>query len=530
MKALIQSSVLVGVLCVPTVGCSEGDAARLPNRPDAGGIEFTNDAMPSEVPSDVHPDVVKNDATEAGLCSDPSEPDMPDALGEDSNCDGADGTLGIDVYVNPENGDDSNSGTPQSPVATLERAVELARARDGSVLVSAGVLAPNPLSLDTDLRVFGGYDSSFLGKPERHETTIKTGAEGWSIESIGSVELHGLTVLGANAQFTTTEHAASTFALVLDVSDALLQDVNLEAGDAVSGINGEPGEAGERGIDAINGMGAEGLKCSFSAQPDFTNGADQNRANACGQPAGDSYSAIPPQTGHAGYAGTDGSNADGVPDLDDGTLFFGVASPGIGDGTPGFGGPGGDYIPQSNHCIKRNGLFYDVRGGGGGTGGCPGQGGQPGTSGGGSVALLVRTGTVTIQGSRLATGFGGAGGDGGRGGTGGDGGNGAVPKIRSHVLSCYGESVSVEMNATCPPDSSGFNCAGYGAAGGKGGEGGHGGGGAGGWTIGVLTVGAAAAHLDGATVLDLGKPGTGGMGGVARAPDGQKSPIHHIDL
>lgn len=116
-------------------------------------------------------------------------------------------------------------------------------------------------------------------------------------------------------------------------------------------------------------------------------------------------------------------------------------------------------------------------------------------------------------------------------GTGGSGGRGAAPKVSKHTTaSCFDPGTTFDMPATCPPDKTGKGCAGYGAAGGKGGDGGQGGAGAGGWTIGVLTVGAAAADLDSATVFDVGKPGIGGMGGAARAPDGQKAPSHHIDL
>jgi hypothetical protein len=489
---------------------------------------MASEAQP-DVQTDGQPDAVDNDGTVEAACSETSAPDRPDAKGEDSNCDGADGTVGTDVYLDPEKGDDSNSGTPQAPVATIARAVELASARDGAVLIAAGVLVPNALSLDTGLEVFGGYDASFLGEPERHRTTIQTGAEGWSIESTGSVGLHGLTVQGADAEGTTSGHAASAFALVLDVANAVLQDVDLQAGDAVPGTSGEPGEPGKSGIDATGKLGATGLTCFFAAQADYTDGADGSKPNAYGQPAGDLSSATAPQTGQVGYPGADGTNASGAPDLDEGTLFFGVAGAGMGDGTAGYGGPGGGGSFYGT-CVEKNGVFYKVYGGGGGTGGCSGWGGHPATSGGGSVALLVRAGTVTVQGSRLATGFGGAGGDGGPGGTGGNGGRGAAPDVSRYATSCYDPGTTVDMSATCPPDETEMGCAGYGAAGGKGGDGGQGGAGAGGWTIGVLTAGAAAADLDSATVFDLGKPGVGGMGGAARAPDGQKAPSHHIDL
>ncbi|MCU0692994.1 MAG: hypothetical protein MUF54_16480, partial [Polyangiaceae bacterium] len=269
-----------------------------------------------------------------------------------------------------------------------------------------------------------------------------------------------------------------------------------------------------------------GLSCSFSPEQQFTRGADAGKPNLYGQPGGILASSTPPTTGQAGYAGTAGTNATGVPSLDGGMLFFGASTAGKEDGSPGYGGPGGGGGGPYSTCVQFGGKSYDVIGGGGGTGGCPGWGGLPGTSGGGAVAVLVRRGTAAVRASRMATGFAGTGGDGGLGGSGGDGGKGALPQI---WRGCHG-GTRVTMPATCPPDPTPFNCAAYGAAGGKGGDGGRGGGGAGGWTIGVLTVGEATAEVDGTTQLSLGKPGTGGMGGLARAPDGQKAPRHHIKL
>ncbi|MCU0692883.1 MAG: hypothetical protein MUF54_15905, partial [Polyangiaceae bacterium] len=66
----------------------------------------------------------------------------------------------------------------------------------------------------------------------------------------------------------------------------MLEDVDLQAGDAEPGKGGEQGVAGAGEMDATSASGARGLSCSFSPEQQFTRGADAGKPNLYGQPGG----------------------------------------------------------------------------------------------------------------------------------------------------------------------------------------------------------------------------------------------------
>lgn len=502
------------------------------NGADAGDAAAQPDGDPSNADSNPADATSQQDTPEAGCM--PSEAlDAPDEEGVDANCDGADGTVGVDVYLHVNGGDDSSVGSPDAPVASLGRALELAAIRGGAVLIAEGEVSPEPLELDGNVALYGGYDTTFTGPPLRKRTVFHVDSEGWEISGNASISLHHLTVEGRDAHYDSEDTVApSAYALRLDVDSALLDDVEIRAGDGAPGQAGEAGELGSEGIDASGKTGAAGLSCSGAQQPSYTNGANAGLPNTGGQQPGQLAAALPPPTGMDGFSGASGTNAQGLPMYSNGVLSFGQASSGADSGTAGYGGPGGG---TSYGCVSQGGKHYRIQGGGGGTGGCPGFGGTPGTSGGGAVAVIVLRGSVDIQRSLLATGFAGTGGDGGLGGVGGNGGLGGVPSVVEFVTEAccqhpsYGCAQSeVDMPATCSSDPTGLNCAAYGASGGIGGPGGRGGGGAGGWAIGVMTLADGTVTLDTETEVNLGKAGTGGMGADNRAPDGERRTTHHI--
>lgn len=507
LAALCTSSLLALAAC-----SDDGSAGATPEAPASdAGEEADSTAAVDAAPEANAKDAGKDQ--EAGPCTPNTQPDPPDDDGLDTNCDGADGVVGRDLYVDPKNGDDTNTGTAKLPFKTLAKALELS---DGtvSILVSAGALSPEPIAEPVGLRIYGGYEKGFLGAPERSRTVFHADAGGLHITSDGSVALHHLTVEGSSA---VSADQPSSHGLVFEVAEALLDDVTVRAGDALSGTPGKQGSSGSAGQTSQAG---DTVTCGNKAQPAYAVGAAANAANLAGQPPGSIPSKTPAPTGEAGVPGTDGQNADGVPALEKDYLSFAHGTSGSNDGTVGTGGPGGDGYLDT---FTINGQQYSITGGRGGNGGCPGNGGFYGVSAGGAAAVVVLNGSLTVSRSRLATGFAGTGGDGGKGGSGGKGGPGGTPNITKN-----GSPFSTPATCSASTDPLQVNCAAYGGAGGEGGRGGTGGGGAGGWTIGVLTKGVATVVVDTATEFDLGKPGTGGMGGVARAPDGQKAPQHHI--
>jgi len=502
MRSLLRPAALLALAAVATAcGGSEDQGAAV----DSGAQPADSGAIDSGPPIDAP----VNETCAAS--------DEPDDKGADDNCDGADGVVGRDVYVDPKSGSDTNIGSPTKPLRTIAAALTLAKSRTGNVLVAAGeitdlerIAAPGPW------HVFGGYSASFVGAPRRDATVLAVSAAGLSIEGETDGALHHLTVRGASAKDSA---ARSAHAVRSSITRLTLDDVVLEAGDALPGAPGTKGLKGQDKPQASTSRSAPtdaDELCDGVRQPLYAFGATAGNASAEGKPAGvvnttTPSSSTPAGSGSAGEPGTDGADASKLPVIQAGLITWQSGTAGAADGKSGYGGAGG-------------GRWYvgiqPYSGGYGGMGGCPGKGGTPGTSGGGSVALVVLKGEVKIARSILRTGLGGSGGDGGEGGGGGNGGAGSVP------------TGPKSWPPTCTPSTDPImsNCAAYGGAGGNGGLGGRGGGGAGGWTIGAATVASAVVDADPTTVFELGKPGTGGAGNAGgRAPSGEKRNTLRVD-
>jgi len=436
-------------------------------------------------------------------CGSAGASDAPDPEGKDENCDGADGVVGVDVYVDPSAGSDTNPGNPAAPLRSLKAAISLAGSRGGRVLLGKGQIDIDVLEAADSYEIHGGYSPTFVGQRKRESSVLApTKPLGLALSGANEVTLVSLSIIGRNADDkVTTAHALRT-----SVSHLKLVDVEVRAGNAAPGVVlGAPATGGDPGANATGSAGTQ-LSCKGAAQPSYSFGAAVGKVNALGALPGNCTTKTPATSGAPGQVGTHGAHATKEPVLEDGLVRWTAGSAAPDDAGPGLGGAGG-----ANCVILGN------YGGGAGSGGCPGGAGAGATSGGGSVAVLVLAGKLTLAGSLLRTGFGGNGGNGAPGGEGGIGGRGARP----------GCGVGVDCNkipVECTPatDPYKLNCAGWGGAGGPGGKGGHGGAGAGGWTIGVVTVGAASAKHDADTSFELGAPGNGGDGATTRAPDGEQ--------
>jgi hypothetical protein len=359
------------------------------------------------------------------------------------------------------------------------------------VLVAAGTHAMDRFAVKGTWTVIGGYGPSFVGRPKRELTILKAPtAAGLLLEEADSATLLHLTIEAPSAKDETQPFAHG---LRVRGGTVTLDDVEVHAGDAISGKNGKAGQAGASTIDVTP-------PC-----PDVT-------PQFCPDPrSGDLAAKRPADVGAPGQNGSDGANGSGKLTLASDLLTTDAPTEGLSNGGLGCRGGGGASGSVS-------GWGY-VRGGYGGVGGCPGTRGTAATSGGSSVAIVLLQGTLVVKRALLRTGFAGAGGDGGAGGAGGRGGGaGTVP------ISEAGRAAPL----ACSPanDVMGVGCATYGGVGGAGGAGGHGGGGAGGSTVGILVAHGAEASLDDATELDLGRPGSGGAGGGGgRAPAGLRIPL-----
>ncbi len=487
MKSFLALAGLVTLLATAGCGADAGSPSPAPNTNPAGDASVNA------------PDGGA-DAEASTACS---SNDAPDADGEDENCDGADGMVGIDVYVDPSAGSDTNLGSPATPLRSLKAAILLAGSRGGRVLLGKGQLTIDVLDAPGSYEVHGGYSSTFVGPRKRESSVLApTTPLGLALSGATEVTLVSLSIIGPNAD----EKVMTAHALRTSVDHLRLVDVEVRSGNAAPGVVlGAPAANGESGINATGSAGSP-LTCNGSAQPSYSTGAALGKMNAAGALPGSCTAKTPAASGAGGQAGTHGAHATKEPVLEGGLVGWTPGGTAPDNAGPGLGGAGGA------NCAALGNY-----GGGAGSGGCPGGPGAGATSGGGSVAVVVLAGNLTLAGSLLRTGFGGNGGNGSPGGEGGLGGRGFQPGCGTGVP-CD------KIPAECTPSTDPYqlNCAGWGGNGGPGGKGGHGGAGAGGWTIGVVTAGAASVEHDASTSFELGAPGNGGDGATTRAPDGEK--------
>ena len=430
---------------------------------------------------------------------DPTADDPPDREGADTNCDGFDGVVGVDVYVHPVDGRDTNLGEPDSPLRSIDAAINVASPRSGKVLLAAGAYALSGLQQTGSYEIHGGY-SSFDAKPDKALTVLQAEAPaGVHLEQAASVKLARLTVLGMDG----TPSEPSSHALVLDVDATELVQVVVTAGSGAPGVSGIDGSPG-----------SDGATCTA---PD-AQGASAKQQNAEGSPLG--------ADGSPGLDGADAANSDGILTWDGTALKLTPGLDAASTATPGFGGSGG----SGSGTMTFNNKTFQWLAGKGGTGGCAGASGTGGTSGGSSAAIVLMRGALTLRESVLQTGLGGVGGNGGLAGAPGAGQLGFPPECTSTDCTGY-----PQLSSDCGPTNwSGIlfqpvGCAAWGGNGAAGGKGGNGGAGAGGWTIGILRLSdATGLDMDSATVFELGTPGRGGEAGTTRAPGGQQQSTHGL--
>ncbi|MBX3252054.1 MAG: hypothetical protein KF901_33065, partial [Myxococcales bacterium] len=208
-----------------------------------------------------------------------------------------------------------------------------------------------------------------------------------------------------------------------------------EGTDVSGGAGGSPScprfaqtqPSGERGRGPASGAGGRGGQDS---QGPIT-GSSCSVAVCCGLA---DFSVptdfIGPQSGENGFSGRAGSGGQGCRDALGafmGDRWAAAAATGGTPGTPGSGGGGGGAGGGTEMnwfdgvCEWPDGLGGG--GGGGGGGGCGGRAGSPGTSGGPSIAVVMRNvapgRAPTLRNAVLVASDGGRGGDGGAGGDGG---------------------------------------------------------------------------------------------------------------
>lgn len=374
------------------------------------------------------------------------------------------------LYVDKENGSDSNNGQKEAPFQSIQKALVTAQAsyavsstndQDKVVaIIVAGdaqtVYDENSLELISGVSLIGGYDSDF--KRTRHNRPTIKGNRSPAQKDESSFGLVAQDIdsetLVHNFHITTVDAAqnASAYAIYARDSDKLVLD-NIttragKGGDGAAGSAGQTGQNGEKGknstwqdspiplvTDDTSTPGAGGVN---SQCPSTTGGGAGGQGATKSDEPKSGVTKYDAQGGLPGSAQNGGRGGDGddspfitLPGLNGSAgISAGLVndnfwkptdntSPGM-DGTNGRGGAGGGG--GSKITGKSNGNS----GAGGGAGGCAGTGGGAGKAGGGSFGLFLVHSNIKILNSTFTADRGGKGGNGGKGGSGGKGGNGGA--------------------------------------------------------------------------------------------------------
>lgn len=424
------------------------------------------------------------------------------------------------IWVSATLGDDSNPGTQDQPVRTLQHGVDLA-GPIGRVYACAETY-PDAVTIPSGVSLHGGWACQQAWAPSIQRATIRTGRGVIPLRMVAGDGESLVTDLVARAEDATVPGGSSIAALADVGAEVELLRVELVAGDGSAGENGahggvQPataGASGQGGVDACSsGMGGLSPVTTCDDGPS-AGGIGGDGAEAFAQDGGTGSPDLGAGLGGLGEAsspnctaGSDGndgtSGSDGAGALAGGSLtaagYIGVAGqPGTaGTRAQGGGGGGASYGNAGCGLLPHGGAG----GGSGGAGGCGGKPGQGGGGGGASIALVSRSSGVRLRDSRLVAGNGGAG---GVGGTGQVGGLGGLPGLGG-----------AQYNGP-PPVHSGCP----GGFGGAGGNGGHGGGGAGGPSAAIAHGFGTAPAQDGVELV-IGLGGAGGLGGVPGTGEGE---------
>ncbi len=500
-------------------------------------------------------------------CTFTSAVDLPDVAFTDANCDGMDGEVNNGIFVSLT-GDDTNIGTRDEPVLTIEEGLRKAVAQNKrDVYVSSGAFTgPLVIASVSGKNVAGGYQPSTLRwtRASTNATVIAGGNPALVVADAGvavdaGVMLQFLQFRSDNATGVDGNGNGHVGygARISNSVGVRLELIQLRAG---NGANGRDGAAGTTGDDGNNGsVGVAGNiydttnflgfgVCGGTAT--WPNGGSGG-TSTCGKRGGNG--GIPGWSHN--YSGT----------ANDGNPFPGGRTGGTGvTGSSGGTGSGGNSDP---------GASYDTA--------TAQQAGATGADGndGNNAATPANLGTLTVAGylapaltfaTSGTSGEGGGGGGGGGGGctreciafvcyckcytygsAGGGGGSGGCLGTRGLTGGAGGASIGLVLwssqvtarQVTVTTGSGGTGgrggrggggglkglgrgsthdigsqgvsrIGGRGGDGGRGGRGGHGAGGAGGAVIGVATTSASSITT---TQITYSQPGTAGNGGMAEA-------------
>lgn len=495
-----------------------------------------------------------------------NDPDEPDDLYTDSNCDGFDGDLSRTIFVATNGSDEYGEGSYQLPFATIGRGIQVAKGRsdflgvDYYVAVAAGTYNER-VYLEEGVHVHGGYART-LDRPwpraSNNVTRVRaTNVINSRIEAVVADGISKRTVFDhfvvETGNMPSSVAGGSVYGVrVVNSTHVELRNLQVHAGNAsdgtagaagATGAGGASGKAGTHGNNVSRGSRAGGgdggyVSCPTGRSTRGGKGGDggyDGNAAVCGARTEPTAGAAPDGVAcNVGSAGA-GARSCGGPNSSSGgtgqscspattpngepaslpTLRGSVSAGGVWSGTAGLsngthgengvggsGGGGGGGGDCGTLCRGGNGG-----GGGGGSGGCGGLPGKGGTAAGSSFGLFVyNSSSIAVEKSHFTSGSGGAGGAGGAGGHGGAGGGGGA-----------GGNAGSSSNPSWAIDVKAAASGGRGGSGRAGGRGGGGSGGSGGVSVAQLVCNSSVSGISNAT----GTPGNAGAGGSGGSPNGR---------
>jgi hypothetical protein len=429
------------------------------------------------------------------------------------------------VFVSPSGDDDGDDdgGTMDAPVATFERALELA-GEDEKIVIACSGEYDERVVIGNAARVYGSFDceNDWAYTPEE-PTTIAPSAREYALEvngADGQVVIQDITFLAQDGQ----DPGESSIAAFVRASESVLfRRVRLQAGQGADGADGEllPFEQSDTptasdddfpSFDELNGNNANtttgGAEKECVCPGGMTTvGGKGGDGGVSPQGGDDGQPDYPSEGGEGGVVGSCGNgvgdDGENAPDTNDvpGAQVLGsltsdgwFAQPGTDGlvGMPGQGGGGGAGAATGG-------------GGGGGCGGCGGASGGRGQGGGASIAILVLNSSVIFEASDLIANQAGNGGDG-----------------------VAGQDAQFNEGLDEPAHGFAGNPATGACQGGFGADGGTGGGGAGGVSPGIVWRGETEPAVDRATDITTDDAGDGGLGGEPVAIEGENADVLEV--
>jgi len=185
--------------------------------------------------------------------------DDPDPAFTDSDCDGQDGTISLAVFVDTQlaTANDQNPGTPEAPVKTIGKGIQLAQLTGKPhVYVSKGNYY-EAVALQQGIKVFGKFDRE-TGWTRSHTNVTQIQGGTTSVTCAGVTSPTTLSGFSITSQSNPQPSGSSIAVLINNCPGLLLEDLIVAAGDGGSGQNGLNGA---QGATASNGeKGASGCE------------------------------------------------------------------------------------------------------------------------------------------------------------------------------------------------------------------------------------------------------------------------------